>query len=454
MSEFKEGFNLTQGQLRAYEAIKSGKNVLVLGTSGSGKSTLLDLIRQDFGAGTVFGATTGVANQNLFDGRGGGGTFHSIFSIPASIHNKVHEGKVNPYTQSLFGSTDKVERVCIDEAGMMTPDQFVLMQKRITRFNKKTSRRCKRNIQTILIGDFLQIPPVLFGTELDYTKETYGTTHFFMTELFKSMNFEVVFLDQVMRQKDPEFKAMLDILRYGVKEQYDEVCNYFNKQVKYPLPKDVTMITPYNKMVDKANDEALSRNLNPCGLFEATVTGKYDMKDCPVDTVIKLKVGMPCITVTNHPEGKYQNGSAGIIHSMSEEGAYIKFDNNGEIHLIEPHTFENKEYVVEEVELDDGTKEECLVQKTVGRCNTLPIRLSAGISCHKSQGKTMTGKTIIDLGWGFKESEDNNFGVALTYVSTSRLTDINNMYLTRKMEPKHIRVDYGVINWLKEHNAI
>lgn len=453
MSEFKSGYSLTDGQTRGYEAVKSGRNVLILGTSGSGKSTLLDLIRQDFGNSTVFGATTGVANQNLFNGAGGGGTAHSLFSLPIGIHNKIHEAKVNPYTQQVFGATDKVQRVCLDEAGMLTPDQFYLMQKRLKRFNKKTSKRKQRNIQTILIGDILQIPPVLSGYELEYTLEKYKTPHFFMTDLFKEMDFEIVFLNQVMRQKDQEYKDMLNILRYGIKDQYKEVCDYFNKQVKYPLPKDVTLLTPYNKMVDKANDEALKRNLNPCGVFEATVTGKYNMRDCPVDEIINLKVGLPCITVVNHPEGLYQNGSSGVIHDLTVEGAFVKF-NNGKVVLIEPFTFEAREYVVEEVVLDDGSKEEVLVNKVVGRCCTLPVRLSAGLSIHKAQGKTLNSKTIIDLGWGFKDNTDNNFGTSLAYVGLSRNTNIEDIYLVRKLEPKHIRVDYDVIDWLKQHNAV
>ena len=57
-------------------------------------------------------------------------------------------------------------------------------------------------IQVVLLGDFIQLPPI-------------SGEYCFLSEKWSSANFKVLSLTQNMRQTEPEFQDLLENLRWG-----------------------------------------------------------------------------------------------------------------------------------------------------------------------------------------------------------------------------------------------
>ncbi len=72
-------FELTEEMQDAYQAIKNGNSVIILGTAGSGKSTFINYL-VDSGLKIIKVAPTGVSSSNI-----GGTTVHKFFGIPPRI---------------------------------------------------------------------------------------------------------------------------------------------------------------------------------------------------------------------------------------------------------------------------------------------------------------------------------------------------------------------------------
>ena len=335
---------------------------------------------------------------------------------------------------------------------MLTPDRFVLMAERIKRFSKPTKKRAARNIQMVLVGDLLQLPCVLFGKELELTLQRHGTRHFFLTKEFKEMNFEVVYLDKAVRSGDPVFNSFLDVIRYNDDSRMEEALAYFNKRANLPLPENVPLITTSNAAASEGNRVALSYNKNPCGVYRPTITGNYDMKNCPVEEELRLKVGMPVLTLVNHPDKLYNNGSGGVVEDMTEDGVYVRFNVTKETHLVEPFVFEEKDTYVDGVEtLEDGTERPLILQKVVGSAECIPLRLASALTCHKVQGKTIDSPFVIDLGFrGFGKS---GFGESIVYTALSRATEVDKIFLKHPLTRAHVRACPITLQWLKDNNA-
>lgn len=448
-------FELTEGQKKALILSTTSKgNVAICGSGGAGKSTILSLLKEYYGDKILFCGSTGISNNLLFDGKGGNGTAHRVFSLPLGMHNEHHVKKVGGYTQGLLGKSDLVEVICIEEFSMITPDQLALIEKRITRFNKKTRNRKRRNLRIILCGDILQIPPVISDVEKRYMIKEYGSSLLVKSDVFKRMDFEVAVLDEVKRTGDKTFLAALDVLRYGQEHRYEGVLKWLNKRANLPLPENVPVIASTNKRVAEVNDQALLQNKEDSFFYHAVITGKYQMKNCPVEEVVEMKVGMPIITVVNQPvQGEekpaYSTGEFGYIEQCTTEGCWVYFPDKNESHFVDLFEFEERESEIQKDVLQaNGTTKDVMNVKVVGSCITLPCKVAASMSCHRFQGKTISTKGIVDLGYGFYP--DSDFGCNLLYVSLSRFTSVDNIYLQRPLNLKHIKVCRQSIDWWNE----
>jgi ATP-dependent exoDNAse (exonuclease V) alpha subunit len=130
--------------------------VMVLGGAGTGKTTFLHELRRRAGARQVFLAPTGVAALQL-----GGQTIHSLFGIPRRILNP-DEVKPHARSRKLLG---KIERLVIDEVSMVRCDLLDVVDRCL-----RTARNVPEpfgGVQVVLVGDFLQLPPVVPLAERD-----------------------------------------------------------------------------------------------------------------------------------------------------------------------------------------------------------------------------------------------------------------------------------------------
>ena len=443
---------LTEGQQKALEAtVYDTRPVMILGGPGTGKSTLQAYIKGGWGHETVFCATTGVANQQLFDNQGGDGTASSVLSLPTRMYNKADLSKLGRKTRDLLMKSDAINRITIDEAGMLGADPFDLMGERIQKFNKAGATRKARNIQLILVADLLQIPPVMSEMEERMSIDRYGTKHFFMSQRFKDMDFNIISLDEVKRTEDEEFIYHLNVIRYGDEARLDDTLKYFNQRAGHKIPENLPVISPYNKVVSRINEVSLNANPNPCGVYTPDIKGDYDMKNCPVEETLRLKEGCPVMTLVNAPDGEYNNGSLGVVVQMEEGGVHVTFNDSGETHLVKPYTYaQNESYISGKETMEDGSVRDILRQRTVGEASCIPLKLAAASTCHKVQGKTITGQAVIDMGWGFNRP---NFGTALTYVALSRFKRVEDIFLKVPLTKAHIKVCQTTVDWLRDQGC-
>ena len=426
---------LNQGQQDIYNLIVEGHNVAVLDSpGGTGKSYLLRRLQEDFGHETLFLSTTGVSAIAIH-----GMTFHSAMSLPLGYPTPKDLRTVSEKTQKLF-SGDAVKRIVIDEAGMITTNMWYTFIKRLERFNKKSRNRDARNIQVVLFGDLLQLGSINNGKDYDLSMEHFGTDKYFKMQEFKDMNFKFRDLLISERHSNPEMKKMLDYIRKG--DNLTEAVNYFNsKCYRYPLPKDVSILTTTNKNVDMYNNRVFNSNPNPAATIRAAIKGSFEEKEYPCESVLRLKVGLRVMCLRNDPEERWVNGSTGVITDLSPLGVAVKLDRTGDTHIIEPVEYEKYDYTT--IKNEEGVEE--LTRFVDATFEQIPLRQCDAISVHKSQGSTLQ-EAIIDLSTGA------GWATGLTYVALSRLTTIDGLYLKRKIKLDDIKVCEVTLDWLENRD--
>ena len=448
-------FPLTKGQKKAAYLIEQGEHCMILGSAGTGKSALMELVKTYFGNRVIFSATTGIANQRLFNYKGGDGTSARIFSLPIGLAATKDWKQVSRYCDKILFQSDSIDAIVIEEAGMLNAEQMALIEARINRANKKSKKRRQRKIQLIFVGDLLQLGTIVSDEDKPYFVEKYGSHLFFKSDAFKRLGFKTCFLDEVMRQDDPTFLAGLDVLRYGNEDRIERCLDWFNRRYVRDIPKGLPIISATNKVVDAENTKAFLSNPNEAGYYCAAINKDYDMKDCPVEFELALKVGLKVMTLINDQEGRYMNGSLAEVTNMTSEGVTVKFAHNGVECLIEPFEFESKElYIADSYVDEDGEVKHVMESRVKGSCIHIPLKQASALSVHRSQGATIATEFVIDLGSTFLYTNCGSFGEALSYVALSRATDINNVYLKAPMKKEHLKVCEETILWLMSVGAI
>lgn len=416
--------------------------------AGSGKSFCLELIKEFLGDSCLVVATTGIANSILFNNKGGNGTAHSVFSLPLSIHTPNHEKKVSFKTSKLFASSDLIKTVIIEEAGMLTPDQLALISKRIKRFNRKyNTKRKQRNIKLVLQGDLLQLGSVISDNkEKQYMEEHYGSSEIYDCAIYERMNFNTHIFSKVLRTKDKVFQSALEVIRYGQDHRYNNCLKWLNTRYSPDgTPKDAIRVTTTNAEVYRANEKALSENPNFTFTLKGELTGEYNLKNCPVEKDLVLKVGMPVITLINDQDENYFNGSYGHITEIIDgTGVYVKFQSTGKEYLVPLFDFEEREYFTAKDEYGN----DILESKVIGTFTQVPIKLAACFSVYRMQGRTIDAPLLIDLGDGFPLGQYNPWGIAQAYTALSRATKIEHIYLKQPLNQSHLKCNRKAVNWV------
>lgn len=444
-------FKPTEDQMNAFNTAIGKNHTLIVGRPGAGKSTLVQLLVDYLGDKLIIGSTTGISNQRLLDGKGGVGSMHRIFSLPTTLHTDTHKKKVSPFTREVLGKNQNLEYVLIDEAGfLLNSDYLELIQHRIKRFNKSARGRKRRDIKLILVGDFLQLPSFCNNDEKSYMQNFYGSEYFFKSYLFEQMGFKIANMVQVMRTDDNTFKAALDAMRYGEEQRYVRLCQWLNNVMyKRNIPKGLPVMSARNDVAEKANELALSQNPNPEFVYHTTVSGEYSIKNCPAGECVILKEGALVMTLVNDLENEeYQNGSIGEVTLATSDGVYILFKHTNKECFVGFNKFEQTKTIFGESEtLPDGTVKQQTSSEVIGEAMALPVTLAYGLSVHKNQGASISSPCVVDLGeWGF--NPNNSFGEALAYVSLSRFTSPELVYLKYPITPRHIKVNKEIRDWV------
>ena len=195
-------------------------------------------------------------------------------------------------------------------------------------------------VQLILVGDLLQLPPVVEHKEEKIFREQWKSPYFFDAHSYPDLHVQTIELTKIWRQSDPNFIKLLDQIREG--NVTDELLSQLNKCVAAPssIGNDWTTLTALRKTADKINTEQI-HNLNT-KLFEsiAKITGDVEQNEnnFPGSYILLYKRNARVMAVKNDPEGRFVNGSFGIIQNATDKIITVKFDN-GNVARLERSLF-------------------------------------------------------------------------------------------------------------------
>ena len=169
---------MNKKQQQTVDLIQSGVNIFLTGDAGTGKTTVIQQsvkgLEKD-GKNVLITATTGIAADNIGMGAV---TVHKAFGLGIEFEKY----KDAPGFRSFY--LQEADVVIIDEIGMCRFDLFSAIVKSISAENNKRlepgyscNGKKKNAILLIVVGDFLQLPPVIKKEDREILVEMYGTEY-------------------------------------------------------------------------------------------------------------------------------------------------------------------------------------------------------------------------------------------------------------------------------------
>ena len=420
----KKRVTLSAEQLSIYERLENTRDhFFVTGRAGTGKSTLLNYLSRKSSKKFAICAPTGVAALNV-----GGQTIHSLLRLPTGVIAD-HRLQQSSELKSLLRSLDTL---IIDEISMVSADLMDGIDRALRQARKKPHEPFG-GVQIIMFGDPYQLPPVppRDPHERAYFNDMYRSLWFFDAHVWQSTPVNVVELKQIHRQKDDRFKQILSAVRTGTVDftMADELNTLGMR--KPPQSQVITLATT-NQAVREINARELAKLPGKNHITHAEIDGDFNAGAMPADESLELKPGAQVMFLRNDPDGRWVNGTIGVVKSV---GKKIKVEVSGEIHTVEPTTWERNQYFYDQ-------KEKTLDKEVVAEFKQFPLRLAWAVTIHKSQGHTYD-RAIVNLG-------SRVFSAGQTYVALSRIRSLEGLYLSRPLRPADIFIDLNVVRFMTE----
>lgn len=381
-------------QDKALEILKSGVNVFLTGPAGSGKTYVLnkfiDHLREE-GINYAVTASTGIASTHL-----NGTTVHSWSGIGIKhtlTELDIEKFRNNKYIVHNYKTTDVL---IIDEISMLHSYQINMIDiiaKRIL-----NSPEPFGGIQVVVCGDFFQLPPV---ADERVPKVRYA----YENGSWRKADFKVCYLSEQHRQKDDPLIDILNAIRSDtVSDKTMELLKTrFNKPIENETK--ITKLYTHNVNVDEINNDELKKIDEETHSFSMYCSGnEYAVealkKRCLAKEVLHLKVGAKVMFIKNDRQGRYVNGTQGIVTGYTGSGIPIVKTSGGEIQAwVDEWKFEKDDQVVAQI-------------------NQIPLVLAWAITIHKSQGMTLDSAEV-DLSGAFE--------LGMGYVALSRVRSLNGL---------------------------
>jgi ATP-dependent DNA helicase PIF1 len=431
---------LTTEQRLVFDELQKGRNVFLTGRGGTGKSYLITTIYNELplvhtikkGCRIAITAMTGCAAVLL--GRRAK-TLHSWAGIGlgrGTAKELIVKIRKSPRAMKNWLCTDLL---VIDELSMM-PAELLEKLDEIGRIVRRNGAKPFGGIQLLLVGDFLQLPPVVRGDE--------DLRFAFETPLWSDLTDCAIELTISQRQKDEQFQRILGEIRIG--ELSQESADILEERRGLPwqqLKIRPTLLFPRRAEVDMINESNLKvlagnrQNFKAGIAFKDKIPIGFDPqnpefirsleamdKEANYSTELVLAVGAQVMLISNlDVEKGLVNGSRGVIVELSGStdagGAPLVEFRNGLIIPINRDSWE--------IEGWDG------VMRT-----QIPLRLAWAVTIHKCQGATLDC-ALVDIG-------RNVFEYGQAYVALSRVRDLEALYV-HDFEPRAIRAHPRVIEF-------
>lgn len=406
------------------------KNIFITGRAGTGKSTLLDYFQRSAKKKVVVLAPTGVAALNVK-----GQTIHSFFRFKPDITLKT----IKKERRKIY---KKLDAIVIDETSMVRADLLDCIDK-FMRLNGKTKNLPFGGVQMIFFGDLYQLPPVVTGKETEIFNSHYKSPYFFDAHVFENFEMEFLELEKIYRQKDEKFIDILNKIRNNsaTDEDLEKLNKRFDPNFEDKLDDFYIYLTTTNKKAEEINRKQLNKIPKKTSYYEGIIKGDFSERHLPTAIDLKLKIGAQVMLLNNDAAGRWVNGSIGKIIDIK----YDDYEENDAIivKLTSGETVDATPYKWEIFHFYYDKRSHSIEAETVGSFTQYPMKLAWAITIHKSQGKTFE-RVILDIDRG-------TFAHGQMYVAISRCTSLDGLVLKKKIEKKHILMDWRIVKFVTKY---
>lgn len=405
-------YTLNNEQMSGYNILYSGANVFITGGAGVGKSYLINKYINDMQnnhKNVLVCAPTGIAASNV-----NGTTLHRTFEIPLGVIMQKDINAINKYNKKIDELLFETDILVIDEISMCRIDLFEYIASTLLKANKRRKLSGRKIIQFIVVGDFYQLMPVATRYDSSIIVREYGADNesglAFKSKYWNMFKFRPIILNEVMRQNNKDFIESLNRLRIGDVGKILDIYEMSNKN-----PVNGITICGLNSEVKKINEQELAKLDSQLVYYLASYSGKANETDISVDKTLYLKIGARVMTLVNDKDGRFYNGSIGVITEMYSDAVGVCFDGVSTVY-VEKYIWDVYDYNINE-DTQTITRDSC------GTVEQFPLKLAYAITMHKSQGQTYECANISPYCWEAGQ----------LYVAISRVKSFSGLHF--KYEP-------------------
>ena len=402
--------------------------IFLTGAAGTGKSTMLEHIRNQLDLKKMIVAPTGVAALNI-----GGNTINSAFRIGFDIIPEITKSK-----DPRFGKLLKnLELLIIDEISMVRAPMLDAISQSLQ--IHRNSSEPFGGVNVLACGDLFQLPPVVQSHEESQIYSKYDSVYFFDALSFKEIENPTFFeLTKSFRQEEDDiFYELLNNIRLGI--NLEDTINRINKHCHDPtleVEPFMTLTSRKNRAED-INLHKLSHNDNEEEVIPSKEKGELKENDLPAPRELKIKKDAKVMFIKNDSEGRWVNGTIGIVTNCSDKKRkFIRVQVGDDIFKVKREEWNKIKYVYDEY--NDEMEEE-----VVSSFKQFPLKLGWAVTIHKAQGLTLDSCSI-DLGQGA-------FATGQTYVALSRCKTLNSLNLYQELQVRDALVDSAIKDFHKEN---
>ena len=415
-------YELSPGVSKALAAIDGGKpTVLIVGRAGTGKTRLVRYLKErPAGVLQATVAPTGVAALNAQ-----AQTIHSLFQLPPS--GVLDARNLPPWRGKPGVLFRRMKTLVIDEVSMVRADLIDAVDARLR--HARDDNRPFGGVQLVMVGDFLQLPPIVQGQGGGLLKRLrYSAAYAFSAHAIQSAPVTPVILGHIWRQNEPDFIDILGRIRSG--DAIEIAVDQINQRCVGPHRDgvDPLLLTPTRSAADRYNQDGLAALGTEPVVFRAQVEGRYPIVNdsLPAPEYLKLAVGARVMACKNDTQGQWVNGSLGTVTRVNRDGAFVLFDRTQQEHLVPRVAWEK-------IAQRWNEEKHKIENEVVGTYRQIPLIHGWAITIHKAQGLTLDD-VRVDFGTGA-------FAPGQVYVALSRVRTIAGLSFARPLRRTDVQDD-------------